>query len=508
MDLSVQDLVLLGAEDNEFFCRTFFPNTARQASPAFHLLVWDLLDNPLARYCNVQIFRDGAKTSLLRMFAAKRVAYAISHTILYIGKSEGAAIRSTSWLRRAVEYNSRYSQTFNLRPGDKWQDVEFEIYNGTDEVPIWVMAAGIEGTVRGLNRDDFRPDLIILDDVLDEENSATPESRDKLVKRIHGAVKPSLAPASEAPNATLAMLQTPVHKEDASTLALKDPDFHSLQISCWTDETQDLPIDQQVSAWEERYPSEVRRREKKNAIAANRTSTWNKEMECRITSPETSDLRAGWLNYYDLAPERRLLDVVVGVDPVPPPSDIQIAKGMQNKDYEVFAVWGKFASPEGDRYYMLELAASRGHQPDWSINTAFRLYRRWRPRKFIVEGTAYQRTLKWIFEQEMSRTKTFFMIDTKDGTGFFQRRKRERIVDAFQTNGSKGRIFVPADASDFADQWEEYPDCAHDDLLDASATAVADLEEDSILEGEWEVVEEEDEIKRLADHSAHYAHSP
>lgn len=493
VQLPPSELALLCAEDNELYARTFFPRTVRQASPAFHSVCWDTLDNPNARYCCFWIFRDGAKTSLLRLFASKRIAYAVSHTILYIGKSEGLAVRSTRWLRRQVEFNTRWAQFYRLRAGAKWQDHEFEIINGVDEQPIWVMAAGIEGSIRGLNQDDFRPDLIILDDVLDEENSATPEMRKKLNDRIHGAVKPSLAPRSESPNATLAMLQTPIHLEDASSLAQSDPEFTFIRVSCWTPDTENLPLNSQVSSWPERYPSEERRAQKRAALAANRGAVWYREAECKITSPETADFRAAWLNYWTILPERHEMDIVVGVDPVPPPSEVQISKGMHNKDYECFAVWGRHK----DNYYLLEYALNRGHNPDWTVMQAFILYARWRPRKFIVEGTAYQRTLKWILQQAMTERRTWFMIDTKDGEGFFNRRKRERIVDAFQMNGARGAIYIGEDHVDFVNQWSSYPDVSNDDLLDASASAVSDLSEEFILEGEAEHIEEDEPLNHL-----------
>ena len=60
------------------------------------------------------------------------------------------------------------------------------------------------------------------DDVIDEENSATPEGRAKLEDLLYGAVKGSLAPATEFPDAKLVMLQTPLNKEEVEKFGVNN----------------------------------------------------------------------------------------------------------------------------------------------------------------------------------------------------------------------------------------------------------------------------------------------
>ena len=84
-------------------------------------------------------------------------------------------------------------------------------------------AAGITGSLRGINFDDYRPDLIIVDDPQTDETAATLEQRNKVADLILGAVKNSLAPATEEPNAKLVMAITPQHNEDISQQALSGP---------------------------------------------------------------------------------------------------------------------------------------------------------------------------------------------------------------------------------------------------------------------------------------------
>lgn len=483
------ELIELCAVDSELFAQTFFPRTVRQPSAPFHRELWELLDSN-HRLINAQVFRDGAKTSLLRMYTAKRIGYGLARTILYVGKSEGHALRSVHWIRTQVDHNHAYNSVFNLRAGSKWQDAEAEIWHGTDDHPIWILGVGITGSIRGINLDDFRPDLIVIDDVINEENSATLEQRTKIEDLILGALKNSLAPATECPDAKLVMLQTPLDKEDASCKALGDPEWVSKVFSCWTPETADKPLNQQESSWPARYPSTTLRKEKEAAIVRNKLSLWLKEKECKLISPETSSFIEGWLKFYTVHPEH--MAVVIVIDPVPPPTDIQIAKGLKGKDYEAFAVVGKAKG----KFFLLEYSLNRGHEPDWTIMEFFRLCTKWHPRCVVVETVAYQKTLSWLLKKAMQVHKQYFVIkEYRD-----KRKKYDRIVDGLSGPASNGVLFIRTEHTDFISQFRAYPAISHDDLIESVAIAVAELTGPNYESGEaaWDdVMEDERDIPTL-----------
>ena len=461
---TLEEIVTLGAIDNEFFSRTFFPKTMRQPSAPFHDEIWVLLEGEW-RLVNILVFRGGAKTSLLRMYTAKRIAYGLSHTILYIGKSEGHATRSIKWIKQNVQYNRRFSEVFRLSPGAKWQDTEAEIHRGDDEHPVWIMGTGITGSVRGINQEDYRPDLIVVDDSMNEENSATPDMRKKISDLIYGALIESLAPASESPDAKLVMLQTPQNREDASVLALHDDAWKSAVFGCWTRESADQPLHKKESIWPARWSNEVLRKEKTQAIARNKLSLFLREKECKLVSPETAAFKPHWLQFYEMAPEQMV--TVMAIDPVPPPSEIQIAKGMRGKDFEALAVVGIH---KGD-FYLLEYSANRGHDPSWTIAEFFRLAYKYSPRRIVVESVAYQRTLAWLLKQAMKHQGRYWVIVESDD----KRSKYDTIVDGLNGPASEGHFFVKKEHVEFIEQFRSYPDVSNDDIIEAVAVAAREL---------------------------------
>jgi hypothetical protein len=468
--IPIAELVKLCAVNSELYCRTFFPKAFRQPSPPFAADLWKPLEDTSVRLANLICFRGSSKTTRLRAFTSKRIAYGVSRTVLYVGASERDAIRSVQWLRTQVERNKLWSQAFALTPGRKWEETQIEINHGTFGHTIWVLAAGITGSLRGINFDDYRPDLIIVDDPQTDETAATEEQRNKISDLILGAVKNSLAPVTDEPNAKLAMAITPQHSDDVSQQALRDVQWTSRVFPCWTKETFGLDVAKQESSWPERFPSAVLRADKTAAVHRNRLSIFTREMECRLISPEAAQFRPTWLRIRELPNSGpRGYFSVLGIDPVPPPSDRQMSKGLQGKDWEAHYVWGKV----GGDFHLLDCERSRGHEPSWTIRTAFTLARKWSVGRIVIDAVAYQRTLKWMLEQEMARTGIYYLVKPiADGM-----KKFARITTVLTGPASAGKLWVGPEHTNFIEQFEHYGPIygGPDDDLDASALALQDL---------------------------------
>jgi predicted phage terminase large subunit-like protein len=186
-------------------------------------------------------------------------------------------------------------------------------------------------------------------------------------------------------------------------------------------------------------------------------------MEVKLVTKENSAFRGEWLQFYDTITDTAN---VLSIDPSPPPSEAQLAKGLVGKDPEVLQVWGR----RGDNYYLRESVSSVGETPDWTIAQAFRLAITYRVMMIVVESVAYQRTLKWLLEKEMSKRKVYFQILPFTGGN-----KYARIRATYAGPASQGKIFVRPEHSNFVSQFETYPSVDHDDELDAGSIALGTL---------------------------------
>ena len=472
-NVDLAEIVQLGAVDSILFEKAFFPSTVRVPAALFHPEMNAALDGT-DRFLNIEVFRGGAKTTKFRMFALKRICYSISRTIVIVGKNQDHALRTTTWIKRQVEQNKLLYEAFKLVKGDKWQDAEFQIINQVSGTATWVVALGITGTVRGVNLDDYRPDLILVDDVLDEENAITAEQRQKTERLVLGALKHSLISSMEAPFAKMVILQTPIDAEDISQVAKKDPTFRSLRFGCWTPETEDLPLEQKESSWPALFPSEVLRAERNAAAAQNRLSIFSREMECKLITPETSVFREEWLQFYGPGEKEKVPDwnemwVEIVIDPVPPPSEAELKKGLQGKDYEAITAIGK----KNNKFYLLETTYNRGHEPSWTVAEFFRMCVKWRPKKVLVESVAYQRTLVWLIQKAMQQAGQYWRVDAFTD----KRSKYQRILDGITGPVSNRQLWISrSDHVEFMSQFISYPNVRHDDVLETVAIGLMSLQ--------------------------------
>lgn len=453
------EAVELGATDSIFYSHFWFPKTTRQDSPIFHEQIWDLFTSN--RLANVEIFRGGAKTTIARLFMSKRVSYGISHTILFVGPNEKHAAESVSWLMQQVEYNTDWAQAFGLRKGNKWTPTNCEVVHEKFEYPIRVLAVGIHGAVRGININDYRPDLIIVDDPCDEENTATAEQRDKTSRLFHGAVKESLAPASEEPMACLLLLQTPLDGEDLSSECMKSSEFASLRVPILTDEDESVA----ESAWPSRWTKEVILNEKKAAIDINKLSIWMREKMCQIVSRETASFREDWLEYWEVLPITARY--VMAIDPAPIMSD-KARKTGQRTDLQAVMVKCYWRGHQ----FIVDYHTARDEDPDELIIQMNIMLRKYPILRCGVEGVAYQRTLKWFIERQIKKgmLKSVYILELP-AIG----NKYTRIIQAHAGPASNGQLHVHRTHTEFIDQFIRYPDTKFKDLLDVSAMCDATI---------------------------------
>lgn len=483
--LDVAEVISLGADDYEFYARAFFPKACPSATPPFHLDIINDLESG-ARQVGIEVFRDGAKTTLLRIFASKRIAYCISRTIMIVGKGQDHAIKTIRWIKRQVEFNPKWANTFKLRAGSKWTDEWIEIvsdlFQDVDGQPVRinVVAYGLSGQIRGVNIDDYRPDLIVVDDPCDEENTGTAEQRKKMSDLFFGALSRCLAPRAENPAALMALLQTSLHPDDLINQAHKDPTWLTHSIGCFDDKGQ--------SRWPERKPTEELLADREGFASRGQLDLWMREMECTLINPQTSLFREEWLNYYDVLPEK--MAVILAIDPVPPPDDNAIVKGTQDNDYEVIAAIGLW---RGKRF-LLEYRTQRGHRPDWTIKNFFEMAAEWKPMFVAVETHNYQSTLKWILEKEMQARSQYYIVEGF-GKGKGEKVKKMHLISgAFNQLATKRDFYIKPEMVEFTSQFVMYPRVPHDDIINAVAIGLKKLADKGAIDEMLE--DEEDDGKK------------
>lgn len=445
------EIFRLAAEDGIFFSHYFFERTIRQGSPKMHEQLWLGLEERGLRYFGAEIFRGGAKTTITRIFTAKRISYGLSRTILYVSKSLSHAQRSIKWLRRQIETNKKWASFYSLSKGAKWTDDEIEIRHGDLQLTITILAAGITGQIRGINtQDDFRPDLIVVDDPNDEENAGTEEQRKKMDALFFGSLQNSLTPPSENPHAKMVLLATSLDSRDLINQAHKSSNWKTVKFPCFILDSSRG----EISAWEERFPTDFLKQERQAFIDRGQFYLWLREMECKLVAPEGAAFNIELISYFDHPPE--VMDVLFAIDP---------ARSKLKSAHKSAIVAIGIAQ---NKAYVLEYYAQKGMNPEETWQKFFEMAVRWRPRQVAIESVAYQQVLSFYFATKMKENNFYVSILEFDD----RRSKANRIRQAIGGRLAHGTLLVRHSQIDLLKQLTDYQDGMDFDLLDALAIAL------------------------------------
>ena len=441
------------------FGQTFLPKTFRMASPAFHYEMDALLMSPL-RYVAFEIFRESAKTTLCRTFSLMRTVFGLSNTILFVSASESYAANSLGWIRRHIEMNPNLKAAFGAEPGNKWSEGHLEVMlpNGSASRGNWrmvsIVAAGMTGQLRGLNLDDYRPDLIVCDDPQTEESVGTPLQRAKTNSLIFGSLYNTLISHTENPHAKMVLAQTPMEHDDAIDRVKKN--------RLWTTRSYSVFDSRGESRWPDLKPTDTLKRQKEEAIRMGEYSIWMREQEVTLVKSEHRTFDVKNIRTFTDPPALRS-DCVISIDP---------ASSNSKKAAESVVLTAMRSGPD---VYVLDYSAERGEMPDATANNFFQQAVKWKPRRVRVETNAYQKVLAWYLKKEMTSRRLFYTINevtTRED-------KSDKIIQALAGLVANGHLYLRPNMTKLMDQLAGFEPGSEGilvDVLDALSMAVMELD--------------------------------
>lgn len=478
-EVTLDERIELGARDGIYFGHEWFPRTMRDSSPDFHYEMMQDIESPENRFVAWEVFRGGAKTTLLRVATAKRISYALSRVAVFTSAAQRHAERTIRWLKRQVMFNTYWTQTFGLRKGDKWADYEIEIINTILDQRIYILAVGMTGQTRGINLDDYRPDFWMIDDPCNEENTNTEEARKKTDELMFGAMQGSLAPVTENPHTKMGLAQTSLHPEDLINKCHKDPTWKTKKFSIYDSFGR--------SRWPDRFPDEEVAKEKQGYIGRGQIHIWKREKEVQIVPAEGHAFMTEHIQFYDWLPESMV--TYIGLDPAR-----ERHKNPKKAHKSAIVTIGI----NSNGIFLLDSFAQKQKNPEELWAEFFRMATRWMPQMTGVETIAFQQMLAWYFRQKMQALNYYIPIREIED----RRRKPERIRQAYTGPIQQKKFHVPRNAvgTQFVEELDNYSDEKDIDVLDAGAIAIT-LSSPTLLmlssQGQGDDVTEEEAYKIL-----------
>jgi predicted phage terminase large subunit-like protein len=199
----LQDLPLLAREGSVdrkekalksffFFIITYFPHHVdemTEESSAFRSFIHDNIEPLAVKYKKLffSAYRGGAKsTTLSRLYPLWKLARGETRFHVTISDTIDVAKSNLEFMKVEIEENKTFAYDFNIKKSYIWTEEQVVI-----ETPVGLVkfkAFGSGKRIRGMNFLGFRPDLIVLDDIENDENVESKKQRDKLYEWFKKAI--------------------------------------------------------------------------------------------------------------------------------------------------------------------------------------------------------------------------------------------------------------------------------------------------------------------------------
>lgn len=199
--MSVGDTMVALRESFEFFINFFLPEELEHPVPQFHKDAWEYLKAVQLEYVALALPRGHAKTTLARLAVVWYFLFTPFRFIIYVSNTLPVASEATQAIAnffRSDNFESvfgpvKFDVEQNQRGFYKFTLSYIDEYGITREKDCVLKPFGAAQQIRGTNIDNIRPELAIVDDLEDDENTATTLLQNKLKKWFMGAFRKALS---------------------------------------------------------------------------------------------------------------------------------------------------------------------------------------------------------------------------------------------------------------------------------------------------------------------------
>jgi len=450
----------------------YFPHHFRSASPRFHVkIIENVLTN---RYFACQCPRESAKSTLLSfLYVSHRISFKRKRFVVIVQNTYQKAAETLNTIKSEFRNNQQLESKYRVEiTKDSTGD---SIFRHPDGFQTRVLCKGAEqiGSVRGEKFGAYRPDLILIDDLEDDEMVRSPERRRNLQDLYDNA----LVPAGDAETCQYIAIGTILH-DDCLMAKLVSPNFYKEYTKLFY---RALYTDKVTGKWRSLWKEKWSVKRLFN-IRATRPDVFAKEYQGNPVS--------GSLRKFDKEDFRRwyieddcyvLLDGENRTQTKGRLVDCKAAIGCdlaweETKSADFSVALPMLITPQAnlliDDYF-----CERGVRPDQFEEIIFKMEEKYR--KLTGKGVTIgfekgkiEKVMKWFLAQAMRRRNQYLNI--KDVPWVHD--KIARIVTPLQPRYKMHTVFHKSGMGELEYQLLRVPSGTHEDLPDAEQMACRLLE--------------------------------
>lgn len=426
-----------------YFSTIYFPHYFQYDFAPFHLQMFRLIEDADCLFSVVVTFRGSGKSTL---FTTISPLWSImgkhqKKHVLIVCQTQEQARSHLSNIKLELETNDLLHQ--DLGPfkecADTWNSMSLEF----SKYGAKISAISIDQSIRGVRYKQYRPDLIVADDIEDSNSVRTKESR----KHIQEQYSSEIAPLGDI-NTKVIMVGNYLHPN--SLLATLN---QKIQAKTLRGTSLFVPLinDELEIAWPRKFPTMESIQELRERVANDRI--WTQEYLLKIVPDDDQIITHDDISWYDDIPtgwEPHFQFRAAGID-------LAISKE-STADYTAL-VSGTVYRYGGDYHIFIDRnPTNKRFSFRETINFIHGFHKSFPDAHLFIESTAYQRSLV----EQLTEEKI-----NAHGVQVGNIGKRERL--SLTRNWiSKGHVHFPTEGStDLVNQIVNFGAESHDDLVDA-----------------------------------------
>jgi len=365
------------------FGKTFFPESVYTPYTSLHNEIIQALDS---KYQKIAIAapRGLGKTTMVKILCAHGILFRDYEFILYVSRSETLATLQTENLKRELLTNREIRKVFgNIKIDDQFEEMDetFSKHSWVAFGNTLVMPRGAGQQVRGLIYKNFRPQLIIVDDLEDREELKNPENRKKNKEWFNADLIKCVDRYSD--KWRIIYIDTLKHYEALLEEHLNDPTWYHVRLDLCDDEYNSR-VPELISTEELKQEAEIARKN-------NLLDIFYMEYRNIPIAKENQNFRPEYFQYYDHTTlEIGKFETLVIVDP---------AKTAQihSADSAIVGVAVDYAS---GKIYFVDCVSGKMY-PDQIYDEMFAMRRRLKAHAVGIEVTGLEEFVKQPILNEM-----------------------------------------------------------------------------------------------------------
>ncbi len=415
----------------------------------FHYKISDILLKD-SRHFAIEMFRESAKTSyVLKAFPLYKLVYPDDECRYIVIIKNNQELASGKLAEIANEYTNNSVLNQNLIEVHKNSAKVFEATVrgiGKKNHRVRIEAYGKGSSVRGLSWGVMRPQIIILDDIQDLEDSESDTVQSKDWNWFLSDIM-FLAKTGRIFLIGNNLGEKCIIERIFNTDVL---DFEKLKMPA-LDENEE-------PTWASAFSKEFLLKEKQQYVSLGKLDIWYRERMCIALAEEFKIFKKEDFRYFDEEEiKNKHFDYYIVGDPA--------SSKAKKADDAVLVVIGK----ERDKpdWYVIEFIGGTANtlDPIKYIDALFFLHKKYRPIAVGIETVGYQESLQYFIKEEQRKREVYFSvigIKTK-------KNKEEKIKGVLSPMFKAGVIHHRKDMFKFEEQLLSFPKGLHDDYIDVVA---------------------------------------